>query len=63
MHNFFVIRYNVQLPPYVTCTQCVIQWTYYTANMWGKCDNGTESVGCGKPGKNTCISIQMKKEK
>lgn len=44
-------RYSVQLPPYVTCTQCVLQWTYYTANMWGKCDNGTESVGCGKPGK------------
>jgi hypothetical protein len=25
-----VFRYNVRLPPYVTCTQCVIQWTYYT---------------------------------
>lgn len=25
-----VFRYKVRLPPYVTCTQCVIQWTYYT---------------------------------
>lgn len=41
-------RYRVRLPPYVTCTQCVLQWTYYTANMWGRCDNGTEAVGCGK---------------
>lgn len=51
MGIFHFYRYSVQLPPYVTCTQCVLQWTYYTANMWGKCDNGTESVGCGKPGK------------
>jgi hypothetical protein len=25
-----VFRYKVRLPPYITCTQCVIQWTYYT---------------------------------
>lgn len=25
-----VLRYRVRLPPYVTCTQCVMQWTYYT---------------------------------
>lgn len=46
-----IFRYRVRLPPYVTCTQCVLQWTYYTANMWGKCSNGTEAVGCGKAGK------------
>jgi hypothetical protein len=23
------------------------QWTYYTGNTWGKCDNGTEGMGCG----------------
>lgn len=39
--------YKVKLPQGVTCTQCVIQWTYYTGNMWGKCANGTEAVGCG----------------
>nr|XP_032514134.1 uncharacterized protein LOC116767768 isoform X1 [Danaus plexippus plexippus] len=41
-------RYRVRLPPYVTCTQCVLQWTYYTGNMWGICPNGTEAVGCGR---------------
>lgn len=46
-----IFRYRVRLPPYVTCTQCVLQWTYYTANMWGTCSNGTEAVGCGKAGK------------
>ncbi|XP_035908651.1 uncharacterized protein LOC118510647 [Anopheles stephensi] len=44
-----VFRYRVQLPLYVSCTQCVLQWTYFTGNMWGRCDNGTESVGCGRP--------------
>lgn len=42
-------KYRVKLPDRVTCTQCVMQWTYYTGNMWGKCENGTEAVGCGKP--------------
>lgn len=41
--------YTVRLPRGVTCTQCVIQWTYYTGNMWGTCDNGTEGLGCGRP--------------
>ncbi|KAJ8686474.1 hypothetical protein QAD02_022268 [Eretmocerus hayati] len=44
-----IFRYKVQLPPYITCSQCVLQWNYYTGNMWGTCDNGTEAVGCGKP--------------
>ncbi|KAF9824132.1 hypothetical protein SFRURICE_002253 [Spodoptera frugiperda] len=43
-----IFRYRVRLPPYVTCTQCVLQWTYYTGNMWGVCANGTEAVGCGR---------------
>ncbi|XP_038215857.1 uncharacterized protein LOC119835225 [Zerene cesonia] len=43
-----VFRYRVRLPPYITCTQCVLQWTYYTGNMWGICPNGTEAVGCGR---------------
>lgn len=43
-------KYQVELPPYVTCTQCILQWTYYTGNTWGICANGTEAVGCGKPG-------------
>ncbi|XP_050428452.1 uncharacterized protein LOC126838232 [Adelges cooleyi] len=44
-----IFRYRVRLPPYVTCTQCVVQWTYYTGNMWGTCENGTEGLGCGQP--------------
>jgi hypothetical protein len=24
-----------------------LQWTYYTGNTWGKCENGTEGMGCG----------------
>ncbi|KAJ8977942.1 hypothetical protein NQ317_017410 [Molorchus minor] len=43
-----VFRYKVQLPPYLTCTQCVIQWSYYTGNQWGLCPNGTQAQGCGK---------------
>ncbi|XP_045533474.1 uncharacterized protein LOC123720762 isoform X3 [Pieris brassicae] len=43
-----VFRYRVRLPAYITCTQCVLQWTYYTGNMWGICPNGTEAVGCGR---------------
>lgn len=42
-------KYRVELPPFITCTQCILQWTYYTGNMWGICENGTEAVGCGKP--------------
>lgn len=43
-----VFRYQVRLPPYITCTQCVLQWTYYTGNQWGMCANGTQAQGCGK---------------
>lgn len=45
-----IFKYRVELPAYVTCTQCVLQWTYYTGNMWGLCPNGTESLACGRPG-------------
>ncbi|XKL59299.1 hypothetical protein PGB90_000315 [Kerria lacca] len=41
--------YKVRLPPYLTCSQCILQWTYYTGNMWGTCLNGTEGLGCGHP--------------
>ena len=39
--------YQVSLPQGLTCSQCVVQWTYTTGNTWGKCDNGTEAIGCG----------------
>lgn len=25
-----IFRYKVTLPPFITCSQCVIQWNYYT---------------------------------
>ncbi|XP_060528858.1 uncharacterized protein LOC132703549 [Cylas formicarius] len=43
-----VFRYQVTLPPYVTCTQCVLRWVYYTGNQWGMCSNGTTAQGCGQ---------------
>ena len=33
---------EVNLPYGLTCSQCVVQWTYYTGNTWGICANGTE---------------------
>jgi hypothetical protein len=41
------ITYDVDLPAGLTCSQCVLQWTYFTGNTWGKCANGTEAIGCG----------------
>jgi len=38
---------KVKLPEVLSCSQCVMQWTYVAANTWGVCDNGTEAVGCG----------------
>jgi len=42
-----VFHWKVELPPYLTCTQCVMQWTYYAGNTWGMCSNGEQAVGCG----------------
>merc|ERR1719295_1834025 len=42
-HQFYVpldspkitkFNYQVQLPYGLTCSQCVMQWTYYTGNTW-----------------------------
>lgn len=54
--------YNVtlQLPTSVTCSRCVLQWTYHVGNSWGYCDDGTGKVGCG-PQENfrTCSDIAI----
>ncbi len=42
-----LIEYRVKLPDDVTCSRCVFQWTYVTGNTWGKCEDGSEAVGCG----------------
>lgn len=41
------LEYQVLLPENVICSQCVVQWTYYTGNTWGICANGTQAIGCG----------------
>ncbi|XP_057379317.1 uncharacterized protein LOC130701377 [Daphnia carinata] len=42
-----VFSTRLMLPPDVTCSQCIIQWTYVTGNRWGDCSNGTQGLGCG----------------
>jgi len=42
-----IFEWTVQLPAGVSCTNCVMRWTYKTGNTWGTCPNGTESIGCG----------------
>lgn len=37
-----IFRYKVRLPPYLTCSQCVVQWTYYT----GIENNNKKSFEC-----------------
>jgi len=41
----FWLRYR--LPSDTTCQNCVLQWRYFAENSWGRCDNGTEGIGCG----------------
>jgi len=38
---------HYRLPQGVTCGLCVLQWRYWAGNSWGRCSNGTESIGCG----------------
>merc|ERR1712227_59083 len=42
-------RYNIKyrLPDDLSCELCVLQWRYVAGNNWGKCNNGTEGIGCG----------------
>ncbi|GLH14587.1 Uncharacterized protein GBIM_18950 [Gryllus bimaculatus] len=44
-NRVFEMRYL--LPPGVVCERCVLQWRYVAGNSWGRCENGTEAVGCG----------------
>ncbi|KAK7476301.1 hypothetical protein BaRGS_00032494, partial [Batillaria attramentaria] len=50
---------RLQLPDDVTCTQCVLQWTYYTGNTWA-CDGDKCCIGCG-PQENfvNCVDIAI----
>lgn len=42
-----IFRWRVELPEGITCTNCVIQWTYYTGNTWGEDVAGNVGVGYG----------------
>lgn len=35
------------MPAGLECGNCLMQWIYVAGNNWGKCDDGTEMVGCG----------------
>jgi len=35
------------LPAGITCSQCILQWTYTAGNSWGCDDNGNCCTGCG----------------
>lgn len=33
--------------PDITCSQCILQWTYTAGNNWGNCPDGSGAIGCG----------------
>lgn len=41
------LQRQVKLPEGLVCSRCVLQWTWRSANSWGKCKNGTQGLGCG----------------
>ncbi|KAK3877591.1 hypothetical protein Pcinc_017706 [Petrolisthes cinctipes] len=41
------VTVHVQLPPRLSCTNCVLQWTWVVGNTWGICSDGRGKVGCG----------------
>ncbi|KAK6184670.1 hypothetical protein SNE40_007098 [Patella caerulea] len=45
-----IFTLKLQLPKYLTCKHCVLQWTYHTGNSfgcWDKLDPESCCVGCG----------------
>lgn len=51
---------TLQLPSTLTCTRCVLQWTYHVGNSWGYCDDGTGRLGCGaQENFRTCSDISI----
>ncbi|KAJ8924203.1 hypothetical protein NQ315_006994 [Exocentrus adspersus] len=43
----FEVVNKIQLPAGLKCDRCVLRWHYRSGNNWGKCDDGTEGMGCG----------------
>jgi len=55
-----MLDYKITLPKGLTCSQCVLQWTWTSGNTWGKCKNGTEGMGCGDQEQfRNCADIQI----
>jgi hypothetical protein len=46
--NLGIFELELELPEWLECERCVLQWTYKTGNNWGTCEDGSEAVGCGK---------------
>lgn len=46
-HNTGFHTVDLVLPQGLTCKQCILQWTYHTANSWGEDPDGRVCVGCG----------------
>ena len=44
MTKLQILRKNF---PRLSCSQCILQWTYTAGNNWGVCSNGTGELGCG----------------
>ncbi|XP_062578270.1 putative uncharacterized protein DDB_G0286901 [Saccostrea cucullata] len=42
-----IYHLHVEIPPGMTCSQCVFNWRYKTGNSWGTDPNGRSCVGCG----------------
>lgn len=53
-------KVNLKLPANVTCSHCVLRWTYIAGNNWGWCGDGTGRLGCGTQEHFlTCSDIQI----
>ncbi|XP_066988123.1 uncharacterized protein [Macrobrachium rosenbergii] len=42
-----IFKWRVKLPDDVTCSNCVLQWTYFAGNTWGTDVQGNTGVGKG----------------
>ncbi|XP_066987427.1 uncharacterized protein [Macrobrachium rosenbergii] len=38
---------HVQLPDRLSCSHCLLQWTWVVGNTWGTCPDGSGANGCG----------------
>ncbi|XP_044738726.1 uncharacterized protein LOC123300253 [Chrysoperla carnea] len=56
-NRIYEMKYHL---PNISCDHCVLQWRYIAGNNWGKCDDGTERVGCGPQEEfRACADIQI----